>query len=458
MRLRRAVRAGIVVGAVALGAGTLLSVTADAQAPAGPVSATPVTTTPHLPPIVTAAQQIRQLVLCKGTMFAVGSFSTIEQGTSTYTRQNAMSFSAKAPYPVSSWAPKINGVVNSIAFNGSHCADAYIGGSFTKVNGTTVENLAEISTQTGAVVKTFGHSASEEVETLLGWNGHILAGGDYTSINGSTADPYLTSLNPTTGKDDGYLKLHISGHYVYPGVAGNRTRVYNQALSYSGTLDLIMGDFTSAGGLPRQQIFMLSLGKTKATVTGWTSPEWDGSDGNLPHGYPYQCAVSEPFYLRAAAWSPNDQTVYLAATGDRPWNVPTSAPRSGLCDSASAFPATQKSVRQLWVNYTGCDSLYSAAADSSTAYFAGHERWSQNPDGCNVQGPGAISAPGIEGLSPTTGQLTFNPTRARGLGADDLLVTPAGLWVADDDYDKSQMCGGVQNLAGICLFPYPPQP
>jgi hypothetical protein len=197
MRLRRAVRAGIVVGAVALGAGTLLSVTADAQAPAGPVSATPVTTTPHLPPIVTAAQQIRQLVLCKGTMFAVGSFSTIEQ--------NAMSFSAKAPYPVSSWAPKINGVVNSIAFNGSHCADAYIGGSFTKVNGTTVENLAEISTQTGAVVKTFGHSASEEVETLLGWNGHILAGGDYTSINGSTADPYLTSCtSPATTSTRGW--------------------------------------------------------------------------------------------------------------------------------------------------------------------------------------------------------------------------------------------------------------
>ena len=215
-----------------------------------------------------------------------------------------------------------------------------------------------------------------------------------------------------------------------------------------------MGDFTSVGGLARQQIFMLSLGKNKGTVTGWTSPEFDGSDGNLPSGYPYQCAVDEPFYIRAAAWAPNDQKIYLAATGYHPYNLPTTGTRTGLCDSASAWPATEKSVLHLWVNYTGCDSLYAAAADMSTAYFAGHERFSENSDGCDAAGPGAIDAPGIEGLSPADGSLTFNPTRARGLGADDMLLTSAGLWIANDDFDDSQACGGVNNLAGICFLRY----
>jgi hypothetical protein len=478
MRFRRAVRAGAVAGAAlacvaaaaaaqAAGAehGTvrfaLSSAIAAAGAPAssgptptGPVSATPVATTPHLVPNASPAQQIRQLVQCKGTMFAVGTFSTIEQGTATYTRQNAMSFSATPPYKVSSWAPQITGEVDSIAFSDGKCADAYIGGKFTSVNGTAVKDIAEINTQNGAVVKTFAHSASAEVDTLLAVNGRILVGGDYTSINGSAANPYMTSLSPTTGKDDGYLHLHISGNYQFPGVDPNPTKVYNQSLSHSGALDLVMGDFTSVGGLPRQQIFMLSLGKAKATVTGWTSPEWDGSDGNLPGGYPYQCAPTEPFYIRAAAWSPNDKTIYLGDTGYKPWNASTTAPRSGLCDSASAFPATQESVLQLWVNYTGCDSLYSVAADASTAYFAGHERWSENPDGCDAPDADAIPAPGFEGLSPTTGALTFNPTRARGLGADDMLITPEGLWIASDDWDHSNMCGGVNNLAGICLLPY----
>ena len=113
-----------------------------------------------------------------------------------------------------------------------------------------------------------------------------------------------------------------------------------------------------------------------------------------------------------------------------------------------------------WINYTGCDSLYSAAADASAAYFGGHERWSVNPSGCDFQGPAPIASPGIEGLSTSYGSLLLNGqgTAAvhpgRGLGADDMLVTSAGLWIASDNSQGSQMCGGVDGLAGLCLLPY----
>jgi hypothetical protein len=197
------------------------------------------------------------------------------------------------------------------------------------------------------------------------------------------------------------------------------------------------------GGQPRQQIFMLNVGGSAATVTGWTSAEFG-----------QHCYKTEPFYVRAAAWSPSDSTVYIATTGFHPDNWDGSYPMTGLCDAAAAFPATQTTVAPTWVNYTGCDSLYSAAADSTTAYFGGHERWSQNRDGCNFAGPGAISAPGMEGLSPLTGLLTFNPKRSRGLGADDMLVTSAGLWIASDNYNNADMCGGVSGHAGICFLPY----
>ena len=39
-------------------------------------------------------------------------------------------------------------------------------------------------------------------------------------------------------------------------------------------------------------------------------------------------------------------------------------------------------------------------------------------------------------------------------GADDELVTGAGLCIASDNFDGTQMCGGVQNLSGICFLPY----
>jgi hypothetical protein len=441
------------------------------SAPAGPVSATPVTDIPHLLPTSSPVEEIRQIAQCGNTMYAVGTFTTIKKGSTTYTRNNAFSFNATAPYTVTSWNPNVNGIVNSIAFNAANCADAYIGGLFTSVNGTTVKNLAEVDTTAGAVVTAFGHSANGQVSTLLGANGHILVGGYYTSINNSTADPYMTSLDPVTGKDDGFLKLNISGNYNFPGVSSNPTRVFNQALSHSGQYDLVMGDFTTAGGLPRQQIFMLNLGTTPATVTGWTSPEWDGSMGELsssdPTGYPYQCATVEPFYIQAAAWSPDDSTIYIGDTGYHPNGFPIGeTARTGLCDAMASFPATVNPPAQNglpgyvlhnWVNYTGCDSLYSAAADASTAYFGGHERWASNPDNCDAAGPGAVNAPGMVGLSPADGSVTFNPTRARGLGADDMLITSAGLWIASDNQNGGQMCGGVNGLAGLCLLPYPAQ-
>ena len=467
--MRRAVPGALLASAVSAGlamlgmtsAGAASGVVATGQT--GPVLAAPADT-PQLAATGTV-EQVRQIVQCGSTMYAVGSFTSIEHNGTDYAVNNAFSFSAKAGYVVTSWAPDVNGTVDSIAFNGTDCSDAYIGGKFTSVDGTKVANIAEVSTSTGALVTAFGHSANGQVSTLLGVDGHILAGGYYTTINGSTADPYMTSLNPVTGNDDGFVSLDISGNYSY--APNNATRVYNQALSNGGTLDLVMGDFTSAGGLPRQQIFMLNLATSPATVTGWTSPEWDGSAGEATpsdptHGYPFECASIEPFYIQAAAWSPNDSEIYIGTTGYHPNGWPTGAtPRNGLCDATAAFPATQTELLDTWINYTGCDSIYAAAADANAAYFAGHERYSMNAQDCDGLGPDGYNAPGIEGLQPSTGYLPVNGagsagyySRARGLGADDMLLTSAGLWIASDNYDGSQWCGDAANLSGICFLPY----
>ena len=435
-RVTAIVAAGALAGSMALAAG-------PASAATGPVSATPAAGTPQLN-ATGAIEQVRQLAQCGGTMYGVGTFTSIKRYSGTFARDNAFSFSATSPYMVTSWNPDVNGIVNSIAFS-PDCSIAYLGGAFTSIGGTAVKNIAAVSTSTGAVIPTFGHNANGQVETLQYYNGHLLTGGYYTSINNSSANPYMTSLNPSTGKDDGFIHLSISGNYQFPGVDSNPTRVYNQQLSNSGTLDLVEGDFTSVGGQPRQQMFMLDLSGTTASVTGWTTPELNTN-----------CNYNEAFYAQAGAWSPDDSTIYVATTGYKPAGSPAgSAPRTGPCDAAIAYPSTQASVTHTWINYTGCDSLYSTAADASTAYFGGHERWSSNPNGCDFAGPGAINAPGMEGLDPATGLLTFNPTRDRGQGADDMLVTGAGLWIASDNDNGSTQCGGVGAHAGICFLPYP---
>lgn len=460
---RRALRASLATLAL-LAAGTLATSSVGA-APLGPVSAPPASYTPQLANTGTT-QVVRQMVQCGNTIYAVGSFTTIQRIGTTYTRNNIFSFNATSPYQVTTWDPNVNGEVNSIGFNGSDCSHAYIGGAFNSVGGTAVHNIAEIDTTTGAVVPTFAHTAAAKVETVLGVGGHILVGGYFKQINGSSAASYMTSLDPTTGQDDGFLRLNISGNYSYAN--NNATRVYNQQLSNSGQYDLVEGDFTSVGGVPRQQIFMLDLSTTPATVTGWTSPEWDGSMGLLsqqnPTGYPYQCVRNEPFYIQAAAWSPDDSTVYIGTTGYHPNGWPTgNYPRTGLCDAAAAFPATINPAPQngkpgyvlhTWVNYTGCDSYYSVAADANTVYLGGHERWASNPNGCDYKGPGAIPAPGMVGLSPADGSVVFNPTRGRGLGASDMEIVPQGLLISSDNKGNTQGCAGVSGHAGVCLLPY----
>jgi hypothetical protein len=241
-----------------------------AAAQTGPVSPTPATGTPALAPTGTT-EQIRQLIKCSGVMYAVGSFTKISQGGTTYSRNNVFSFSATAPYTVTSWTPDVNGTVNSIQLT-SDCTHAFIGGSFTQVDGSAASNIAYIRTYNNTMVQSWGHSANAPVDTLLRTaNGHLLAGGEFTSINGSNR-AYYASLSLATGKDDGYLNLNVSGHYVFPGSAPDKTKIYNQQLSPDGGHVLVEGDFTKVESNPRQQIFMLNLG-THGNVSNWYSTE-----------------------------------------------------------------------------------------------------------------------------------------------------------------------------------------
>jgi hypothetical protein len=407
-----------------IGAALTVALALASAAPAAAiVSSTPAQGTPQL---ASSQSNVRQLVQCGDTMYAVGQFTSVEWGGKAYARANAFSFKASSPYTITSWNPRPNGEVNTVAFAKGSCATAYIGGHFTQVGASQARDIAAVSTSTGQLDGRFAHSAEAQVNNIQAHGSHLIVGGAFNAING-TNRKYLVSLNPATGQVDGFVNLRVSATYIY-----------NQQLSHNGNYDLVEASgLTKIGGKSRAQIAMLNLSRSKATVTRWTSP-----------GFSHPRCALESFFVRAASWSPDDRTIYIATTGLR---AGSGYPLTGLCDVAAALPATHASVKPKWVNYTGCDSLYSTAADSTTAYFGGHERWVDNPRGCNFAGPGAVSAQGIQGLSASSGKLVWHPGRARGVGADDMLLTQAGLWIASDNYSGG-MCGGQPDHAGICFF------
>lgn len=395
-------------------------------ASAATVSATPATYTPFLK---SANSTIRQLAQCGSTMYAVGTFTSIGSSTGgTFARNNVFSFDASTGV-VSSWNPNVNGSVYTIALS-SDCTSAYLGGSFSSVHGTAVSGLAKVSTSTGVVDTSFKPATNGTVYAVVNTSGRLFVGGSFKKIGGVTRAA-LATISPTTGLADSFVDLNITGALV------NSTRkVYKLVLSHDATKLLVMGSFLTVGGVNRQQIFMLDLGTTSATVNAWSSPTFS-----------LACKPYLSYYVQAAAWSPDDRTVYTAATGREG--------TSPLCDTVAAFASTADSTLQpLWTNPTACDSLFSVAADDTNVYAGGHQRWMNNHGVCEEENPGSIVREGIASVNPADGVVTsWNPSRARGHGADDMLLTAAGLWVASDNFFGANLCGHVSH-PGLCLFPH----
>ncbi|MCW2635852.1 MAG: hypothetical protein JWQ99_2219 [Blastococcus sp.] len=381
-------------------------------------------------------EQVHQIIQCGGTMYAVGRFTQVKNaGSNTLiARSNAFAFSATAPYQVTAWNPNVNGEVETAACGTD--GSILLGGAFSRAGGAAATNLAKVNATTGAALPFAFHPAGRvfHIEVV---KGHLLVGGSIAGL--------LRSVSPVTGASDGYGMPAISGTYSYGGMRGPATRIHNMNVSPDGAAVLLTGVFNSVGGQRHEQIFRLNVaaGPGAAVVSAWRPTELEE-----------HCETVQPFYARDATWSPDGKKIYTATTGYKPYAGSTSGPRTGPCDAVIAYPSTEAPITgHLWINYTGCDSLYSVAADATTVYAGGHQRFASNPLGCDRKGPGGIDQPGLGEFDPVTGNHQPGPSRGRGIGATDLLRTAAGLWIASDNLQNTSTCAGQSNRVGICFLP-----
>jgi Domain of unknown function (DUF5122) beta-propeller len=395
---------------IALSALLVLAIVPAVPADAGPVSQpTIVSSSPAKWTPWVDDGKVLSIVQVGNEIVAAGSFTTVQQNSTSpqIPVTNIFAFNATTGTIDPGFDPTLNGVVNALATDGTN---VFLGGTFTTVNGQTVNRIAKLD-MNGNPVTGFKASTSSSVQDLDYRGGTLYAGGHFTKINGKLFNK-LAAINGTTGAP----LSSLSFQFTVPR-QGTSTSIEALSVSPDGRTLIAIGNFTQVDGQDRQQAAMIDLSTSPATLANWRTTGFAAAN----------CSTGFDTYMRDVDFAPDSSYFVVVTTG---------AYRRGLlCDTSTRWETSARGqdLTPSWVDYTGGDTQWSVAVTGTAIYTGGHQRWENNPYLGDSPGPGAVPRSGIAGLDPENGlPFTWNPGRTRGVGAFALVPTAAGLWVGSD--------------------------
>ncbi len=292
----------------------------------------------------------------------------------------------------------------------------YVGGDYKSINGGGPARVQLLKLSDGTRDSSFANKAfSSKVFDLALVGNRLYASGSFKSVGG-VARRGLATLDATTGDLTDAVNLPFNGT---AGGAGTTT-VRKIDLTPSGDRLVAIGNFSSVDGINRMQIAMLNTGGATATVDGWSTTRFGGTD----------CSGFFDTYTRDVDISPDGSFFVVVTTGGFGGSSGVK-----LCDSASRWETYGSGSQQpTWVDYTGGDTFWAVEVTGPVAYVGGHFRWMNNLlTAGDAAGKGAISREGLAALDTRNGlPFSWNPTRTRGVGVFDFHVTQTELWAGSD--------------------------
>jgi PKD repeat protein len=412
-RTTRPVRVVAALVAALLAMGTLLTQSVGAVQPGSHngklVSSTQaVGWTPHvLDGYVSAIAEVGDTVIVGGNFAQI---ATADDRETAIDRPYLFSFQKGTGQINTNFSPVVNGEITSIVPSGDG-QTVFIGGGFNNLNGQTVRNVAKVDLATGQRVTQFANPVlNGQVNDLRLRNGKLYAMGRFT-LAGSQPRPLLAAFDPITGA----LDADARADFTDPRRDSFLT-IGTGDITADGTRMVVAGNFTKVNGQDRYQIAQLDLTTSPITVTDWSTNQY--GDG---------CASAFATYMRDVDYSPDGSYFVAVTTG--------AYSTTYLCDTAARWEtnATGSNLQPTWTNYTGGDTLLSAAVTDTAVYLGGHQRWSDNPFARDAVGPGAVTREGLGAVDPRNGTtLSWNPGRTRGVGVYTFLATDEGLWIGSD--------------------------
>jgi hypothetical protein len=403
--------AGSAIAPVAQAASTGLTAAQTGQI----VSTEPARTTPNI-----LDGTVYSLTTVGNQIVVGGSFTQVQNAgsTTTLTRNHLFAFDATTGKVSTTFAPEPNGVVYKVqaAADGS---SVYIGGLFSGMSSGKVNNLFEADATTGALTPGFAPSTLDgQVRDIEVVGSRLWIGGRFKHI-GTTAQTALGTVNATTGLYDPYFRGVLAGVHN-SAVAGATTSVEQISTNPANTALVAVGSFMTVNGQSRAQIVKLDISGAGYALSPWNTTLFTQA-----------CSAKFMTNMTDVEYAPNGGYFVVSTTGS--YGAGSTSGTSG-CDVVARFENGVSSVsKPTWTAYTGGDTTWTVEVTENVIYAGGHQRWQNNPAGSNQAGQGAVDRPGIAALNPRNGMpYSWNPTRTRGVGVQDLLATSQGLYVGSD--------------------------
>ena len=363
--------------------------------------------------------QVGNTIVVGGNFSEVANFNT----SAKIPRNNVFAFDATTGKVLTTFAPNPNNIVYKVqaAADGT---SVYVGGRFNSAAGESMPSrLFKADVATGAVDTTFAPpTISGDIRDLEVTGNRLWVAGKFTHI-GSNAQRALATIDATTGTYDSYFTGLLEGtHRNSTDYPADRTNVVQISTNPSNTQLAVVGNFTTVNGSARHQIAKFNIGSAPYTLSTWSTELFTRS-----------CSVSFETYMSDVEYSP-DGSYFVVSTSGAWGGTPSTTGDSG-CDVVARFESSSTAAanRATWTAYTGGDTTWTIEVTDNVVYAGGHQRWQNNPLGNNIAKQGAVAREGIAALNPVNGMAySWNPTRAGGVGVQDMLATSAGLYVGSD--------------------------
>lgn len=283
------------------------------------------------------------------TLYAAGQFTTVN-GVNRY---RVAAFDTATGALSTTFRPTVNGSIGAIT---ASATSVFIGGTFTSVNGTARVRIAALAASNGATLPftaTLGDGAVQALTTAPD-GASVVAGGSFTSMNGSSSPGYgLARLDSATGAnlplpvntvarnagpDSAILSLESDGTNFYGagyhyGDGGNIEGSFAADWA-TGSLVWVEdchGDtysaFAAAGAVysASHKHYCGNSGGFPQTEPNWTfyrgtatTLDARGVNTKDPYGYPDHVGRPSPKILN---WYPSINPGTFTGKGQGPWNV-----------------------------------------------------------------------------------------------------------------------------------------